>query len=59
MGVPFAIVRTIKTDKQISALVIAPTTSASKPGPLVKYFSRKGLARLSVPVIIAPTEAKQ
>ena len=54
-----AIVRTIKSDKQISALVLAPATSASKPGPLVKYFSRKGLARLSVPVIIAPTKTER
>ena len=48
------IVRTIKQDSEIIALVLAASPNSSKPGPLVKYFSRKGLPRLPVPVIIAP-----
>jgi len=52
------VVRTIKEDREIVALVITPEPSSSKPGPLVTYFSRKGLSRLPVPVIIAPANTK-
>lgn len=58
-GVSDVIVRTIKSDISIAALVITPFPNASKPGPLVKYFSRKGLSQLPVPVIIAPNDAKK
>ncbi len=57
-GVSDVIVRTIKSDVNIAALVISPSPSASKPGPIVKYFSRKGLSQLLVPVIIAPSDVK-
>lgn len=51
------IVRTITLDKGIVALVVNSSANSSKPDSLVTYFSRKGSSKLSVPVIIAPTES--
>ncbi|MBU6235738.1 MAG: universal stress protein [Alphaproteobacteria bacterium] len=38
----------------LSAIVLAASTSKGKPGPLVAYFTAKGLTEISVPVIIVP-----
>ena len=48
------IIKTIEENKNIVALVLASSSTSSKPGPLVSYFSGKGLAHLSVPLIIIP-----
>lgn len=48
------IIKTIEENKNIVALVLASSATTSKPGPLVSYFSGKGLARLPVPLIIIP-----
>ncbi len=47
------IVKIIEDNKNIVSLVLASSNSAS-PGPLVTYFSGKGLSRLPVPLIIIP-----
>ncbi len=48
------IIKTIEENNNIVALVLASSATTSKPGPLVSYFSGKGLARLPVPLIIIP-----
>ncbi len=48
------IVKTIEDNKNIVALVLASAIGTSKPGPLVSYFSGKGLSRLPVPLLIIP-----
>jgi len=40
--------------ENIEALILAADQNSSKPGPLVSYFSGKGLSRLRVPLIIVP-----
>ncbi len=47
------IIKTINDNKNIVALVLASSKSSS-PGPLVTYFSGKGLSRLPVPLMIIP-----
>lgn len=44
--------KTINENSSISALVLAGSTS--KPNPLIKYFTKKGLNHINVPVIIVP-----
>ncbi len=48
------ILKTIKDNPNISALILGASTSSSSPGPLVSYFSGKGLSKLPVPLIIVP-----
>lgn len=50
------IVKTIEENKSIVALVLAPSLASSSPGPLITYFSGKGLSRLPVPLMISPVE---
>ena len=38
----------------ISALILAADSTSNKPGPLVSYFTGKGLSRLKVPLFIVP-----
>ncbi len=47
------IIKTIEDNVNIVALVLASSNNSS-PGPLVTYFSGKGLSRLSVPLMIVP-----
>jgi hypothetical protein len=47
-----AVIETINEDATIRTLVIAGTPGG--PGPLVSYFTGKGLAKLRVPVIVVP-----
>ncbi len=47
------IIQTINDNKNIVALVLASSRSSS-PGPLVTYFSGKGLSKLPVPLMIIP-----
>lgn len=44
----------INEDPSIKALVLGGGTTAAGPGPLVSYFTGKGLGRLRVPVIVVP-----
>ena len=46
--------RVIEENKNISMLVLGAGTQGSGPGPLVSYFTGKGVARLRVPVLIVP-----
>ncbi len=48
------ILKTIKDNKNIVALVLASSAGSSNPGPLVTYFSGKGLSSLTVPLMIVP-----
>lgn len=44
----------INEDHSIRMLVLGGGTSGSDPGPLVSYFTGKGLSKLRVPVAIVP-----
>ena len=48
------IVEIIEEDKSIRALILAGSSNANNQGPLVSYFSSKGMGKLRVPVIIIP-----
>ncbi len=48
------ILKTINENENIVALVLASSNTSSNPGPLVSYFSGKGLSRLPVPLMIVP-----
>ncbi len=44
----------IDGDASIKMLILAAGTGASGPGPLVSYFTGKGMSRLRAPVLIVP-----
>lgn len=48
------IVKTIEENSNIVSLVLASASGSSNPGPLVTYFSGKGLSRLPVPLMVVP-----
>ena len=48
------IIDTINEDTHIRTLILAGSTQGAGPGPLVNYFTGKGLARLRVPVVVVP-----
>lgn len=48
------IIEIIEEDQSIRALILAGTANAGSQGPLVTYFSGKGMHKLRVPVIIIP-----
>lgn len=52
------IIKTIEENNNIAALVLASANS-SKPGPLITYFSGKGLSRLPIPLMIVPGHLEQ
>ena len=45
---------TIERDPNISMLILAGGTQGGNPGPLVSYYTGKGLTRLRVPLMIVP-----
>lgn len=49
-----AILKVIKANPAITHLILGGNTQARSPGPLVSYFSGKGMGRLTVPLIIVP-----
>lgn len=49
-----AIVHTMKDNQEIVALVLATHGKHSSPGPLIGYFTGKGLSKLAVPVFVVP-----
>jgi len=48
------VVDVINRYPNISMLILGAESSANNPGPLVSYFSGKGLSRLRVPLLIVP-----
>ena len=48
------IVDIINEEKRIRSLILAGSTSGGGPGPLITYFSSKGMERLRVPMVIVP-----
>ena len=53
-GRPDVIVDVINNDPSIAHLVLGGDTHKSSPGPLVAYFTGKGLSKLRVPLTIVP-----
>lgn len=49
----------IEEDKNIRALILAGSTTSAGPGPLVTYFSGKGISKLRIPVVIVPGHLDQ
>ncbi len=48
------ILEIIEEDKNIRALILAGSSHTNNQGPLVTYFSGKGMGKLRVPIIIVP-----
>lgn len=48
------ILEIIEDDKTIRALILAGSSNSNNQGPLVTYFSGKGMGKLRLPVIIVP-----
>lgn len=48
------IIDIIDEDKSIRALILAGSANANNQGPLVTYFSGKGMGKLRIPVVIVP-----
>jgi hypothetical protein len=53
------IISIVKGNPSISAVVLAASTITGNPGPLISYFSTKGLTEISVPVILVPGHMKE
>lgn len=49
-----SLVDLINQDETIKMLVLGGGTQIGGPGPLVTYFTGKGLARLRIPVLVVP-----
>ncbi len=49
-----ALVKLIDEDMTIRVLMLGGGTTSAGPGPLVSYFTGKGLSRLRVPVVVVP-----
>ncbi len=49
-----ALARIIENDPNITMLVLGGGVHSSGPGPLVSYFTGKGMTRLRVPVMVVP-----
>jgi len=48
------LINLINEDASIKMLILGGGTGGSGPGPLVSYFTGKGLGRLRVPVLVVP-----
>lgn len=48
------IVDVINRDLTIKRLILGGKTDSSDPGPLVSYFTGKGLSKLRVPLVLVP-----
>lgn len=49
-----ALIEIVNADPDIGMLVLGGGTGAAGPGPLVGYFTGKGIGRLRVPVLVVP-----
>ena len=48
------LVNLINNDPSIKMLILGGGTGTAGPGPLVSYFTGKGLGRLRIPVLVVP-----
>jgi len=48
------IIRIANSNKSLSGIVLATSVTPGRGDPLIAYFTAKGLAKLSVPIIIVP-----
>ncbi len=48
------VVQTLEDNNNIVSLILAASAHSSNPGPLVTYFSGKGVSRIPVPLMIIP-----
>lgn len=48
------IIEIIEEDKTIRALILASNNNSNNPGPLISYFTGKGMNKLKIPMIIVP-----
>lgn len=48
------ILKIVSENSNISALILGASTNVKNPGPLVSYFSGKGLSQLTVPLLLVP-----
>lgn len=53
-GTADAIIEVINEDAAIRMLILGGGTNPAGPGPLVSYFTGKGLGRLRIPVVVVP-----
>ena len=54
-GVPSDVLADIiEKDPMISALVLGAKDASGGPGPLVSYFTGKGIGKLTVPLVVVP-----
>jgi nucleotide-binding universal stress UspA family protein len=53
------LINLINNDSSIRMLILGGGTSATGPGPLVSYFTGKGLGRLRIPVLVVPGHLDQ
>lgn len=51
---PKALIRVLEENPAITKLVLGASTQTSGPGPLVSYFSGKGITQLPVPLMVVP-----
>lgn len=49
-----AIIETVTADNDIVMVILGGSMGAGGPGPLVSYFTGKGIGRLRVPVLVVP-----
>ncbi len=49
-----ALIETVNEDTMIRVVMLGAGTASSGPGPLVSYFTGKGLSRMRVPVLVVP-----
>lgn len=49
-----ALVKTVKENPAITRVILGANTKAGNPGPLVSYFTGKGVSALPVPLTIVP-----
>jgi len=48
------IVEIIEEERLMRSLILASSKNNGNPGPLISYFTNKGISRLRVPVVIVP-----
>ncbi len=51
-----ALLKLLEEDKSFAVLVLGASKSADGPGPMVNYLSGKGLARITLPLVIVPED---
>ncbi len=54
-----AITKLIRENPDVVALILGGSSQNNNPGPLVSYFTGKGMAGLSVPLMIVPDNISQ